>query len=830
MSSITPSQGETQPPTGLIAAYRKVQARNHELEQYISWEDRLFSNPHLSASHKLVARETVRVVRKAKKRDDGLAYINMEKLAEKAGTSTSTARRTLQYLAELGVLERSEEQVTNDNGERRTHIYIGVSEVLEKAPQQIIPDTPRNHGGTRPPTCPACGAGLEVETIVKCRECGMRYTVNTRAVTEHDVHLIDQFTELARLDKLTSSTDEQDATRPDEDEKTSHAKSNDLSNEQDASRSQLEHPSRNLAGMVYIKPITPEQGGKLPPGTVPVNHDDSDQEPGQHDHDQCDPEPERVPVVGGAVLSSDTHQVPASTDQRRAILEAAKLLLDVAGQANEHIQMSKFGAAKYYTVFRPVRLDVSADLARQLDAPALARLREDTTLGHLLGVTTIGALLWRPDGLTRALCFDVDTDEGWESLKAAARLLERAGYRPLLEASPVGRGGHLWILYQERVSALAALWHARQVAPQLQEIVEYWPRPAERPMGNKVRLPGGKYVRPGFAEWSKLYDVSGQELAHDGKSAASVLLAYQTPGEVVPILAREELEVFAQELIPDPVPTIAHRAMARKKAEAAGTDSRWEAKYGNERGKKMWFAFSEEQLIEWYNSHHHVRDLLPSEKNGFGLASWRGERTASVGYLDEENVWVDFGSGARKSNGKQDGGDALELHVRVSEQSKATALSQVARDLNAEARAALESAASQGEEPPTWVQELLTENGWAYYDYYRRTQAKRARQQPAHEEFPVAPITEAVEPGEVTPTASHEQRPQGGPDHVEVAHAIFAYARRIGYPRLQIGDIVIEAGRGWTGFVYSPKVTWEQRLQVYQYVLATPDAGGEPSA
>ncbi len=72
MDSITPAQGEIQPPEGLLVAYRRVQARNRELEQYISWEDRLFSNPHLSASHKLVAREAVRVVRKNKKRDDGL--------------------------------------------------------------------------------------------------------------------------------------------------------------------------------------------------------------------------------------------------------------------------------------------------------------------------------------------------------------------------------------------------------------------------------------------------------------------------------------------------------------------------------------------------------------------------------------------------------------------------------------------------------------------------------------------------------------------------------------------------------------------------------------
>lgn len=252
----------------------------------------------------------------------------------------------------------------------------------------------------------------------------------------------------------------------------------------------------------------------------------------------------------------------------------------------------------------------------------------------------------------------------------------------------------------------------------------------------------------------------------------------------------------------------------------------------------MWFRFSDAQLIEWYNSHHHVRDILPPEANGYGLATWRSERTASVGYLDEENVFVDFGAGARKANGKQDGGDALELQVRVGGLSKSDVLSQVARELNREGRAALEDAAREGKEPPEWAQELLTENGWAYYDYFKRTKVKRAAKQRSAEEsagedaarqevIPAPPAKLAPQGIAEEPQA---QRPPRGLDHVEVAHTIFLYARRVGYPRLQIGDIVIEVGRGWSDFVYSPKITWEQRLQVYEYVLATPDAGGEPSA
>ena len=44
-----------------------------------------------------------------------------------------------------------------------------------------------------------------------------------------------------------------------------------------------------------------------------------------------------------------------------------------------------------------------------------------------------------------------------------------------------------------------------------------------------------------------------------------------------------------------------------------------------------------------------------------GLASWRGEHSANVGL--REDGWVDFGASARRSDGKQDGGDALELTV-----------------------------------------------------------------------------------------------------------------------------------------------------------------------
>jgi hypothetical protein len=109
---------------------------------------------------------------------------------------------------------------------------------------------------------------------------------------------------------------------------------------------------------------------------------------------------------------------------------------------------------------------------------------------------------------------------------------------------------------------------------------------------------------------------------------------------------------------------------------------------------------------------------LQLEKNGMGLASWRGEHTASVGLREEG--WIDFGAGARRSDGKQDGGDALELTVRVNNEPKAAVMRELARQLVSEAREAMESAARCGQQPPQWVQQFMSPAGWERYYQLRQ--------------------------------------------------------------------------------------------------------------
>ena len=333
---------------------------------------------------------------------------------------------------------------------------------------------------------------------------------------------------------------------------------------------------------------------------------------------------------------------------------AAALLVDIAGPEPTQIEMAARGPKKYYDVHYA--------------------LSERDARAHLAGRSTRGATLRHPHGLTRALCYDADTPDDWLRLIAAAWLLSERGYAPLLEASPAqdehAGGGHLWIIYTALVKAGWAHQHVLQIAPRLQEVKECWPGPGS----HKVRLPGGRYVGPGVREWCRLYDARGTLLSEDGAVAARVLLDCQTPAQIVPafpdaepvgektdaLAALPNKGVGQEAEEPAPWPDARHDP-ACKPPGAPGVDRHWHEKYGC----FFWFQFTPAMLSAWYNERTQVQEVLSPEKNGMGLASWRGEHIASVGL--RAGGWVDFGASARRNNGKQDGGDALELTVRVTQ-------------------------------------------------------------------------------------------------------------------------------------------------------------------
>ncbi len=434
----------------------------------------------------------------------------------------------------------------------------------------------------------------------------------------------------------------------------------------------------------------------------------------------ADERPEPEPTTPLVSADNDVYLPPHHSDEQTRVPDrqdqgpqpnqvdlmtaAVQLLVEIAGPEPVHIEMSARGPKKYYDVHRPLEAQ---------DARA-----------HLQGWKTKGGWIRRPDGMTRALAYDADTEEGWEELKTAARFITYGEYMALLEPSPVGRGGHLWVLYSNLVKARDAQRHVCQYAPMLGKVKEFWPGSP-----NKVRLPGGKYVKPGFAEWCKLYDAHGKLLASNGVEVAQALLTFQNPAEMVP------------EYPPDPepspvkgpggstsmpvapagdIPGIENQPCTRQENSARQAqpwvDQRWQEQYG----RYLWFQFTPAQLAEWYNARHTVQDILPPARNGMGLASWRGERTASVGYTKDGEGWVDFGTSTKRLDGNRDGGDALELATRITNESKPEVMRQAARALVSEAREAMESAARDSQLPPGWVQTFMSPAGWKRYEQLRQ--------------------------------------------------------------------------------------------------------------
>jgi hypothetical protein len=394
--------------------------------------------------------------------------------------------------------------------------------------------------------------------------------------------------------------------------------------------------------------------------------------------------------------------------------QAARLLLEIAGPADEHIEMSRTGPAKYYTVSRPITLD--------------------DCLKHLRGIKTRGAQLRHPHSMARALAFDADTQRiypGWWWMVGGAQVLTDAGYRILLEPSPAGRGGHLWIIFDALVDARAARRHVCELAPVFADLREYWPGPLHALKWNKVRLPGGRYVSPERSAWCKLYDIEGHLLASNGLAAARVLLHSQTPASIVPTLDADDQE---QELPPDAAAQHSTRAERHLQqptmSERRASDPLKPQKYG-EASRFLWFHYTPAQIAAWYNARHTVDDLLDFDRTGMASAEALGrpERTPSVGSTRDRQHWADFGAAAREDDGRPTSGDVLELFIRTSGRSKAEILRELGREMVAEARAELESAAARQVDPPAWVQAIMSEAGWNHYRRLRREGERKSRKQ-----------------------------------------------------------------------------------------------------
>lgn len=661
MVSVAYSASNPQNNHPAVIALNRAQTRIKELESYIRWEDQLFANPRLSATHKIALRATRRATERSQTHDEqGKARINLGIIAEQAGVSEDTISRSLKVLESAGAISKETRHELQETGDLWRRVYVDINPTALEKPRELAPEQPRNHGGKRY-VCPACGSErvtIRKRVTLVC-SCGHQSLIEeTEQTQELEENPLPQDT--GRESKEgTADADFEKANQPAD-------------------------PTRKLRDI--IKPVSPPISGKSAeaPNDTPLPQDAG-----------------RVSATRDPSASHQERPLPqdAARGVEETMQQGAALLVAIAGPARTHIEMCKTGPKKYTTVQRPLT---------QADA-----------LYHLQGSQPRGALCSYPDGQTRALCYDTDTAEGWRTLENAARSLADAGYLPLLEPSPAGRGGHLWIIFDALVDALAARSHAHQIAPALAELAEYWPGPATAKNWNRVRLPGGKYRRPEVSAWCKLISVADGEAAREGGlDAARLLLDHQTPAALVPQIAQgvpgnslDQTQAPAMESAPPSTPI---------SDTPAAVDAAWQAKYGNDEGKRLWFAFPATYVAAWWNECHSVDELLPSERNGYGLATWRGESEGSV--AKRGDTWADFGQSARRPDGNPDTGDALELQQRLTQAPKPAIMRQAAKELIAQARADLESAARNGQPIPAWLEEIITDAGRAHYARLAGTQ------------------------------------------------------------------------------------------------------------
>jgi hypothetical protein len=186
------------------------------------------------------------------------------------------------------------------------------------------------------------------------------------------------------------------------------------------------------------------------------------------------------------------------------------LLLSLAGDDATHVQMQRGGADKFKTYHYPVTPEL------------IAR--------HMAGDAVLGTTLRHSGGKTRAVGYDADGPEGFQTLRDAACMLQAAGARPVLEDSPSTEhpgGGKLWVIFDRSVSGAAALATIEHHAPDLCGWGERWPSSA------RVRLPGARYRRNGVDAWCNVWSPGGVKLS--GAEAFALLAERQTPPQWVTV-------------------------------------------------------------------------------------------------------------------------------------------------------------------------------------------------------------------------------------------------------------------------------------------------------
>jgi len=698
------THAEPQPPQGrTLAEANRLLARTWqelaEARQIISrqtrrtwWEQEVDRIPHkdLSATDKLVLRDLYGQQEQwTTFARPGPQRVWCAGRARELGLSADTYARALKTLHECQALTRT---VEKDPTSGNTRVTVELAEKFW-APATISRPTPRQQGGERQvPRCPACDPDTpvmehqETRTAWFCGGCGDPLG---EATTRRPVRRVAAGGAIA----------DPDDPAPDP-----------LPAPPSPSEQDDDHAARFTAALAAApirRPVT-DIAGNLAAREAEEPATSVEPDPQATPTDSPPPQPLSHGWSSTAMPSPGSHAHPADPTIDERVLAR---LDQFAGNCPRHIAMEPSGPRKYAW---------QKDAAGQ-DLP----LTRDLLAAHLAGMRTLGSeLRWivgtgaRRHAVTYLLGWDADNAADLAALIACAAGLHASGARPILERSPSAThagGGRLWLFFAAAVDPGAAWATATKHAPHLATIRECWPSwqvgPDDR--GQAVRLPAGVYQRDAVrapiphAPWEPTGLVW-----RTGRAAAALLLTEATPAAWV----TEPAPAPPPERHPTPPPILDPTPIAptaTPSEPAAWHDPRWLARYSHNR-HRLPFAVTEKEAIAWFNARHDVRELLPKEHNGYARATWRGERTPSVGYLPN-NAWIDYGRGGQ-AGGRRDGGDAFDALCRLKGLDRGAALEQIVLPaLLAEAKTLLDGAAHTGAGVPGWVASITSPAGWERY-------------------------------------------------------------------------------------------------------------------
>jgi hypothetical protein len=202
-------------------------------------------------------------------------------------------------------------------------------------------------------------------------------------------------------------------------------------------------------------------------------------------------------------------------------------------------------------------------------------------------------------------------------------------------------------------------------------------------------------------------------------------------------------------------------------------DAVWEKKYGPIKTTTRYFAIMPDYSARWFNERNSLDEIRPKERNGLALSPNGAERTASTNYhttADGER-YTDHSIHGKRSDGTKDSGDALELAAKVQGVSKSSLLSQINKDIQSKALAAIECAAAAGLPVPSWLEEpcIITRAGRKRHAYLLK--------QAAFQLDAVIERTRTEQPAEQieTPQASTQDGQQAEEKRVEYEDGIAYY-------------------------------------------------------